>query len=124
MGSEKKQLELISHENIKFLGFVSDAEIKNIIKNISHTILTQHLNLLASFNYKKLAQTLRCKFEEAEAAAKLISNLSPKPVSGEWGDPAKYVKPDLIAEKFNAKWSIRLNHEHIPKLGLIKNMPI
>ena len=80
--------------------------------------MTQHLNLLASFNYKKLAQTLRCKFEEAEAAAKLISNLSPKPVSGEWGDPAKYVKPDLIAEKFNTKWSIRLNHEHIPKIGV------
>ena len=106
--------DLVEHLRLQ----VEKTESKPIIKNISHTILTQHLNLLASFNYKKLAQTLRCKFEDAEAAAKLISNLSPKPVSGEWGDPAKYVKPDLIAEKFNTKWSIRLNHEHIPKIGV------
>ena len=73
-------------------------------------------NLLASFNYKKISQTLGCELTDAEQAAKLISNLSPKPVSGEWEDHAKYVKPDLIAEKFNANWSIRLNEEHIPKI--------
>lgn len=87
-----------------------------IIKNISYAILAKHLILLASFNYKKIAQTLECELAEAEEAAKLISNLSPKPVSGEWEDHAKYVKPDLIAEKFNSKWSIRLNDEHIPRI--------
>jgi RNA polymerase sigma-54 factor len=87
-----------------------------IVQRIAHTILAQHLSLLASFNYKKLAQTLRCEPIEAEEAAKLISNLSPKPVSVQWGDHARYVKPDLIAEKFNKNWSIRLNHDYIPRI--------
>jgi RNA polymerase sigma-54 factor len=87
-----------------------------IIKKVSYAILAQHLNLLASFNYKKLAQALKCELVEAEEAAKLISNLSPKPVSVEWGDHARYVKPDLIAEKSNKNWSIRLNHEYIPRI--------
>ena len=87
-----------------------------IIENIAYAVLAQHLNLLASFNYKKISQALGCELTDAEQAAKLISNLSPKPVSGEWEDHAKYVRPDLIAEKFNANWSIRLNEEHIPKI--------
>jgi RNA polymerase sigma-54 factor len=107
-------IDLVEHLHLQ----IEKTESSSIVKNISNTILVEHLNLLASFNYKKLAQTLGCELADAEEAAKLISHLSPKPISGEWGDHARYVKPDLIAEKFHTKWSIRLNHEHIPKIGV------
>jgi len=107
-------IDLVEHLHLQ----IEKTASNSIIKNISNTILVEHLNLLASFNYKKLAQTLRCELADAQEAAKLISHLSPKPISGEWEDHAKYVKPDLIAEKFHTNWSIRLNHEHIPKIGV------
>ena len=115
-----KNLEPIGIGSIDLVEYlrlqIEKTQSSAIVQRISHTILAQDLSLLASFNYKKLAQTLRCEPIEAEEAAKLISNLSPKPVSVEWGDHARYVKPDLIAEKFNKNWSIRLNHDYIPRI--------
>ena len=107
-------VDLVEHLHLQ----IEKTASSSIVKNISNTILREHLNLLASFNYKKLAQNLKCGLADAEEAAKLISQLSPKPISGEWEDHAKYIKPDLIAEKFHTNWSIRLNHEHIPKIGV------
>ena len=107
-------IDIVEHLRLQ----IEKTASSSIVKNISNTILVEHLNLLASFNYKKLAQNLRCELADAEEAAKLISQLNPKPISGEWEDHAKYVKPDLIAEKLNTNWLIRLNHEHIPRIGV------
>lgn len=103
-------------EHLRFQ--IEKIQSTTVIKNIAHNALAHHLNLLASFNYKRLSQTLGCELTDVQEAAKLISNLSPKPVSGEWEDHAKYVKPDLVVEKFNANWLIRLNDEHIPKIAV------
>jgi RNA polymerase sigma-54 factor len=100
---------------------VANLPIAEKTKTTANKILTQHLTLLANFNFKKISTLLDCDIADVEDASKIISNLSPKPLSSEWEDHARYVKPDLLAEKFNNEWVIRLNSEHIPKIGINKD---
>jgi RNA polymerase sigma-54 factor len=100
---------------------VANLPIAEKTKTIANEILTQHLTLLASFNFKKISTLLDCDIADVEDASRIISNLSPKPLSSEWEDHARYVKPDLLAEKLNNEWVIRLNNEHIPKIGINKD---
>ena len=106
--------DLIEHLQLQ----VRKTTASNHVKALSKTLLDQHLTLLASYNYKKLAHIMGCEIIDVEEAAKLISNLSPKPLSADWEDHARYVKPDLIAEKYNKNWMIRLNDAWIPRVGI------
>ena len=105
---------LIEHLQLQ----VKKTTVSNHLKVLSKTLLGQHLKLLASYKYKKIARIMGCRVIDITEAAKLISNLSPKPLSADWEDHARYVKPDLIVEKYNKKWIMRLNYEWIPRVGI------
>ena len=105
-------LDLIEHLQLQ----VKKAAISPHVKTLSETLLDNHLTLLASYNHKKIAHLMGCAVSEVAEAAKLISSLSPKPLSEDWEDHARYIKPDLITEKYNKKWTIRLNEEWVPRV--------
>ncbi len=76
------------------------------------------LDLLARNRLSAIRARTGASDREVERAARLIRSLSPFPASGDFGEPAPAVVPDVIVEKVGDRLEVRLNDSALPRLRL------
>ncbi len=80
-------------------------------------IVSEHLNLLESRNYKLLTRlTGRKRAEVIEAVEYITDNLTPYPGLPYAEEATNYVVPDVYVQKVDGEYVIRLNDDDIPRL--------
>ena len=87
-------------------------------RELALRITTQHLNLLAGRDFARLKKALHCDDAALRTAQSLIVRLNPKP-GAEFGQrAADYVVPDVVVERRQGNWHVRLNAEAMPRLRI------
>ena len=82
-------------------------------------IVSEHLNLLESRNYKMLTRvTGRKRGEIIEAVDFITENLTPYPGLPYAEEATNYVVPDVYVQKVDGEYVIRLNDDDIPRLRI------
>lgn len=69
-------------------------------------------------SYSKIARSLGIEQQEVIAAAKLISNLEPRPGRIFQPDDTRYITPDIYIKKVNGEYVASLNDDGLPKLRI------
>jgi RNA polymerase sigma-54 factor len=82
------------------------------------TLVTQHINLLGSKDYKSLMRKLRVREDELKAAIKLIQSMNPRPGDDIGVDNTEYVVPDVFVSKRENRWVVELNPEIAPRIRI------
>ena len=79
-------------------------------------IVRDHLPLLESRRFDRLARDLGVGLEQIAEATKIISVLEPKP-GRDFGDgETRYVTPDVYVQKVGDEYVVTLNEEGLPRL--------
>jgi RNA polymerase sigma-54 factor len=81
-------------------------------------IVSEHLSLLASRDYKTLMRKLRIKEDELKHAITLIQSMNPHPGEDIGSDNTEYVIPDVFVRKKNDRWVVELNPDIAPKIRI------
>ena len=81
-------------------------------------IVSQHLELLGSRDFKQLMRKLRIKEAELSAAVNLIQSLNPRPGDALGENETEYVVPDVFVKKINNRWTVNLNPDIAPKIRI------
>ncbi|HYA30386.1 MAG TPA: RNA polymerase factor sigma-54 [Acidobacteriota bacterium] len=84
--------------------------------SLAAVIVRNHLSLLESKRYERLAKDLNVSIEAIADAAHLIASLEPKPSRGFEQDEVRTVLPDVFVEKVSDEWVIYLNDDGVPRL--------
>lgn len=84
--------------------------------SLAAKIIENHLSLLESKRYEKLARDLATTIDEIAAAAHVIASLEPKPSRGFEQDEVRTVLPDVFVEKIGGEYVIYLNDDGVPRL--------
>ena len=82
------------------------------------TLLKEHVEALENRRYQAVARTLQISTEEVLAAAKLISELDPRPGSHYGESEIHYVIPDIFVYKIGDEYVVVLNDEGLPNLRI------
>ena len=82
------------------------------------TLVTEHLETLASRNYEQLMTTLGLGRRELQHVIDLIRSLSPRPGASVESSEPEYVIPDVFVRKDNGTWKVELNPEALPRLRI------
>jgi RNA polymerase sigma-54 factor len=81
-------------------------------------IVSDHLHLLASREFQKLARTLELSEEAVLQAHALIRRLNPHPGVGFNSPVVDYIVPDILVKKIRNRWVAQVNPEMMPRLRL------
>lgn len=81
-------------------------------------LVSQHLQLLASHDYKQLLKHMKLNREELEQVIQLVQSLRPRPGSEVHETSAEYVVPDVLVTKTGDAWKVELNTEAQPRLRI------
>ena len=93
---------------LRQLGFADDTLPVRIVRD--------HLGLLESRRFDRLAKDLGVPLEEVAAATKVVSVLEPKP-GRDYGDgETRYVTPDVFIQKVGEEFIVTLNEDGMPRL--------
>jgi RNA polymerase sigma-54 factor len=85
--------------------------------SLAMEVVSEHLNLLESRNYKLLTRlTGRKRAEVIEAVEYITDNLTPYPGLPYAEEATNYVVPDVYVQKVDGEYVIRLNDDDIPRL--------
>ena len=79
-------------------------------------IVRHHLELLARKKYQTLARLLDCSPEAVAQAAEEIRQLNPRPGAAFSQTDNPVIAADVIIEKIDGEYSVRINDEEIPPL--------
>lgn len=79
-------------------------------------IINEHLHLLERRDYPTLARKLKVPLKRILTAAKLISEMEPKPGRPFGRQDTQYITPDVYVIKIGNEYTITLNEEGLPKL--------
>ena len=79
-------------------------------------LVSEHLALLGAHDFAKIKRYLHCSDEELRTAQTLIAALNPKPGNAFDDSMVDRVIPDVLVEKHQGVWRVRLNGEALPKL--------
>jgi RNA polymerase sigma-54 factor len=79
-------------------------------------ILTEHIDLLASRDYRTLMKKTKLKEAELKEVITLIHSLNPKPAASIVQEEADYVIPDVSVKKVKGRWVVELNPDSMPKI--------
>lgn len=85
---------------------------------VAKIIVTEHLTLLASRDYKTLMRKLRIKEDDLKSAITLIQSTNPHPGEDIGNDDTEYVVPDVFVTKKEDRWSVELNPDIAPKIRI------
>ncbi len=85
-------------------------------RELAIRLVKAHLALLGAHDFAKIKRNLRCSDEELRSAQTLIASLNPKPGNDFDDNLADRVIPDVLVEKHQGIWRVRLNGEALPKL--------
>ncbi len=79
-------------------------------------IVTDHIELLASRDYRSLMKKTKLKEPELKLVMALIHSLDPKPASSIIKEKTEYVVPDVTVKKIKGRWVVDLNQDNMPKI--------
>jgi RNA polymerase sigma-54 factor len=79
-------------------------------------IVRDHLPMLESRRFDRLARELGVSVEEIAEATKVISVLEPKPGRDYHDGETRYVTPDVYVQKVGDEWVVTLNEDGLPRL--------
>ena len=79
-------------------------------------ILTDHIDLLASRDYRTLMKKTKLKEDELKEVMTLIHSLNPKPADTIVREESEYVIPDVSVKKIKGRWVVELNPDSMPKI--------
>lgn len=82
----------------------------------AQTVVSAHLELLASGNLVRLRQAVGCTETVLRAAHGLILSLDPRPARRWATNVADYVVPDVFVRRAGSRWSVVLNPQTVPKV--------
>jgi RNA polymerase sigma-54 factor len=85
-------------------------------ESVAAHIVRDHLPLLESKRYDKIAKDLGVPIEEVVAAATYIATLEPKPGRNFGEGDIRYITPDVFVQKIGDELVITLNDEGLPRL--------
>ncbi|RMF44682.1 MAG: RNA polymerase sigma-54 factor [Deltaproteobacteria bacterium] len=86
--------------------------------SLVETILRDHIAELESRKYQVIARELGVPLDEVLGAAKIISNLDPRPGSAYDSDDIHYITPDIFVHKIGDDYVVVLNDEGMPNLKI------
>ncbi|OCG24000.1 RNA polymerase factor sigma-54 [Gilliamella sp. wkB108] len=81
-------------------------------------IIDNHLDLLASRDYRTLKKLLNTNDEQLKEAVNFIQHLQPYPGDSINTTPPDYVTPDVLVKKKDGKWIVELNNDTVPTLRI------
>jgi RNA polymerase sigma-54 factor len=85
---------------------------------VAWQIVTNHLRLLETRQYKEIAKVLGRPLEHVEIAVYAIHHLNPRPGLRYSGAGARVVEPDVYFTKDGDDYIIQMNDEDVPQLRL------
>ena len=85
---------------------------------VAWQIVSSHLRLLETRQYKELAKVLGRPLEHIEIAVNMIHHLNPRPGQRYSGAGARVVEPDVTFLKDGDDWIIQINDDDVPQLRL------
>ncbi len=93
-------------------------ELGHLDNPLLRPIATNYLKHLENRNYGAIAKELKVSIDEVAQAAKLISQLDPKP--GRSFDKLEtcYVSPDIFVYKMGDEYEVTLNEDGLPRLRI------
>ncbi len=89
-----------------------------MVGSLVETILRDHIAELESRKYQAIARALGVSLDEVLGAAKIISNLDPRPGSAFDSDDIHYITPDIFVHKIGDEYVVVLNDEGLPNLKI------
>ena len=81
-------------------------------------VVSEHLQLLAAHDYKRLAKRMSLERQQLEQVVALIQSLHPRPGGQVQETHAEYVVPDVLVKKSSASWKVELNTDALPHLRI------
>ena len=84
--------------------------------SIAARVVRDHLGLLESKRYDRIARDLNAPLEEVVAAANYIATLEPKPGRNFGEGDIRYITPDVYVQKIGEDLVVTLNDEGLPRL--------
>ncbi|WP_041771527.1 RNA polymerase factor sigma-54 [Psychromonas sp. CNPT3] len=81
-------------------------------------ILDQHMQLLASRDYRTLARKTKLKEAQLAHIMRLIQSLEPRPGNKIESSQAQYIVPDVYVKKIADQWCVSLNQDCDPNLSI------
>ncbi|WP_334027784.1 RNA polymerase factor sigma-54 [Alteromonas sp. P256] len=81
-------------------------------------LIEDYSDLLSSKDYRTLMRKSRLKEDELREAMRLLQTLNPRPGSALVTKEPEYVIPDVSVAKKNGRWTVELNPDSLPKLGV------
>src|SRR5208337_71235 len=85
---------------------------------VAWQIVSNHLRLLETRQYKEIARLLARPLEHVEIAVNMIHHLNPRPGLRYSGAGARVVEPDVFFIKDGDDYIIQMNDEDVPQLRL------
>ena len=93
-------------------------ESDNGTGGVAWQIVSGHMRLLETRQYKELAKALARPMEHIEIAVNMIHHLNPRPGLRYSGAGARVVAPDVLFIKDGDEFIIQMNDEDVPQLRL------
>ena len=84
--------------------------------SVAAAIVRDHLHLLESKRYDRIAKELGAPMDEVAAAASYIATLEPKPGRNFGEGDIRYITPDVFVQKIGDELVVTLNDEGLPRL--------
>ena len=81
-------------------------------------LVESHLDDLKRRQIPKIAKAMDVPPERVEELKSMLSTLDPWPGREFSGEPTQYVTPDLVVEKIEDEWVVRLTNERVPELRI------
>ncbi|UCD83459.1 MAG: RNA polymerase factor sigma-54 [Deltaproteobacteria bacterium] len=94
------------------------ARYLGVDSSLVNKIIENHLKELENKNYQEISRELNVSLEEVLQAAKLISQMEPKPGRSFGGEEPHYIIPDLEIRKVGEEYVVVMNADGLPKLKL------
>ncbi len=88
------------------------------MRALAQTIVSGHLQALATRDVVGLARELGVEAAEVEAVCDRIRHLDPRPGWRHGSSHTAYVVPDVIVKKIRGQWSVQLNPAVVPRVRL------
>ncbi len=85
---------------------------------IVEDICIGHIDNLEKKNYQAIARDMDIEMEEVIEAARLISQLEPRPGRPFSGDEPRYITPDIYIRKVDGEYKAMLNEDGMPRLRI------
>ena len=94
----------------------------NLEGTLVEKIVENNLEDLQKKRYSNIEKQYNCCIEDVIAAIKIIERLEPRPGNSFSSTNVNFVAPDVFIVNIEGEYHIRLNDEHIPKIGLNRRL--